>query len=146
GLHYGGVVRRMEATGRLLHPHRRHPLPEAIRGQGRHGVHDVAHRERRGGDRARLVVLRPPRARPHQDPVLLPEDRRRASGRGRAPPQTAVVAALAPRVVLRIPLAPHGRSPPTRPVNPPATVKTPLTILMGSMGRRRGAGPSTTRA
>src|SRR3989454_2595897 len=41
---------------------------------------------------------------------------------------------------------PHRRSPPTRPVNPPATVKTLLTILMGSMGRRRGAGPSTTRA
>src|SRR5205814_766043 len=49
--------------------------------------------ERRGGDRARLVVLRPPRARPHQDPVLLPEDRRRASGRGRAPPQAPVVSA-----------------------------------------------------
>src|SRR5206468_1634236 len=54
-------------------------------------VRDVAHQARRGRDGARLVVLRPPRARPHEDPVLLPEDRRHASGRGRAPPQAPYV-------------------------------------------------------
>src|SRR2546427_5226972 len=36
-------------------------------------------------------LLCPPRAGPHQDPVLLPEDGRRASGRGRAPPQAPPV-------------------------------------------------------
>src|SRR5206468_8165421 len=56
-------------------------------------VRDVAHQARRGRDGARLVVLRPPRARPHEDPVLLPEDRRHASGRGRAPPQARLVTA-----------------------------------------------------
>src|SRR2546429_5106933 len=71
---------------------------------------DVAHQARRSGDGARHVVLRPPRARPHEDPVLLPEDRRRAAGRGRTPPQTAVVAALAPRGLLRVPIAPQPGS------------------------------------
>src|SRR3989449_9213467 len=86
-------VRRLEAAGRLLHPHRRRPLPEAVRRGGRHGVRDVADQTRGGGDGARLVVLRPLRARPNEDPVLLSEDRRRASGRGGAPPQALVVSA-----------------------------------------------------
>src|SRR5207248_11043046 len=34
---------------------------------------------------------------------------------------------------------------PTRPVNPPAATTSPSTAWSGSMARRRGAGPSTTR-
>src|SRR2546426_2200253 len=81
----------MEAARRLLHPHRRRPLFEAVRRPRRRGVRDVAHPERRGRHGPRLLLLRPPRAGPHQDPVLLPEDRRHASGRGRAPPQAPLV-------------------------------------------------------
>src|SRR5437899_6587678 len=81
----------MEAARRLLHPHRRRPLFEAVRRPRRRGVRDVAHPDRRGRYGPGLFLLRPPRAGPHQDPVLLPEDRRHASGRGRAPPQAPLV-------------------------------------------------------
>src|SRR5262249_51165171 len=48
-------------------------------------------RERWGRDGPGVLVLRPPGARPDQDPILLPEDRRHASGRGRASPQASPV-------------------------------------------------------
>src|SRR2546422_2619585 len=84
-------VRRLEAAGRLLHPHRRRPLPEAVRRGGRHGVRDVADQPRGGGAGARLVVLRPLRARPNEDTLLLPVYRRRTSRRGTAHPQVLPV-------------------------------------------------------
>src|SRR5262249_17042872 len=87
GLYREGRVRGVEAARRLLHPDRRRPLHEKVRRARRHRVRDVAHQARRGRGRAGLVLLRPHRARPYEDPVLLPEDRRHASGRGRAPPQ-----------------------------------------------------------
>src|SRR5207302_8320729 len=91
GLHRESRVRGVEATGRLLHPDGRRPFHEAVRRPGRHRLRDVAHQARRGRDGTGLVLLRPPRARPHEDPVLLSEDGRHASGRGRAPPQASPV-------------------------------------------------------
>ncbi len=81
----GGVpdVRR---PGRLLHPHRVRPLPRAVRSAGRHGVRHVPHQGGRRGDRAGLVLLRAPGARAHEDPLLLPQDGRRAPRRGPAAP------------------------------------------------------------
>src|SRR5206468_2387602 len=91
GLHREGRVRGLEAARRVLHPDRCRALHEEVRRPRRHRVRDVAHQERRGRDGAGVVLLRPHRARPHEDPVLLPEDRRHASGRGRAPPQARLV-------------------------------------------------------
>ena len=73
GLSREGRIRGVEAARRLLHPHRRGPLPEAVQPSGRHGVRDVAHQERRGRDGPRFLLLRPPGARPDQDQILLPK-------------------------------------------------------------------------
>ena len=48
---------------------------------GRHGVRDVPDQGGGRGDGAGLVLLRAPGARAHEDPLLLPEDGRRAPAR-----------------------------------------------------------------
>src|SRR5262249_38169815 len=50
-------------------------------------VRHVPHQARRRGNGPRIVFLRAPRARTHEDPVLLPEDRRRPPGRGGTAPE-----------------------------------------------------------
>src|SRR5262249_49776592 len=81
-----GGVPHLHAARRLLHPDRVRALPRALRPARRHGLRPVPREGGRRGDGARLLLLPPPGAGADEDPVRLPEDRRRPPGRGAPPP------------------------------------------------------------
>src|SRR5262249_54068139 len=93
-----GGIRGLEAARGLLHPHRRGPFLEALRDRRRHGVRHVPHQAHRRGHRPGIVLLCSPRARAHEDPVLLSEDRRGPAGSGRTAPEAPF---LTPREAAR---------------------------------------------
>src|SRR5262249_3815330 len=85
----GSGLPGVSAQGRLLHPDRRGALAPRVRMRQRLRLRDVPGQGDRCGDGAGIFLLLDERPRAHQDPFLLPEDRRHAHRGRKATPEAS---------------------------------------------------------